>query len=480
MRLLRFSWSLLGVLVLAARVAPTAIVRADDETSTLDLILTPQAEPVPALRYRLLPSTAELNPGNAVPVYLRFFAEQSEAKKLVREKAAPLLAESSDAFPVDEARDLTQMLSGRLQQLAFAARRDECDWAYPLLEQREQVHEILLPDIQEIRLAARLLALKARVEIARDEHDEAIRTIETGLAMARHISEPPFLVTKLVGIAVADEFLDRVEELISRPDAPNLSWALASLPRPLIDIRGGLELEGALSEWILPELAQLDQPRTEAEWESRLVRLHERLVRLQAEGGDDLANVIPGDIGEFRAEMAADALAFFEEQGQAVPESESEAEQIIRSFAGRNRRILDEELKTAFLPIDEALPLYARRADPKRDRAAYIFIPPFTEPAEIAASLRDVRLRQAALDRRVAAFRVIEAIRWHASANEGTLPASLDAIEVIPVPVDPITGRPFVYRTERQSALLESPPMPPSLSFSLPIVRISYRFTFRE
>jgi hypothetical protein len=60
------------------------------------------------------------------------------------------------------------------------------------------------------------------------------------------------------------------------------------------------------------------------------------------------------------------------------------------------------------------------------------------------------------------------------------LAASLDAIEVIPVPVDPITGRPFVYRTEHQSVLLEAPPMPLSLSLSLPIARISYRFTFRQ
>ena len=35
------------------------------------LVVSPAAEPVPALKYRLLPSYADLNPGDAAPIYLR-------------------------------------------------------------------------------------------------------------------------------------------------------------------------------------------------------------------------------------------------------------------------------------------------------------------------------------------------------------------------------------------------------------------------
>ena len=35
------------------------------------LVLSPAAAPVPALKYRLLPSSADLIPGDAAPIYLR-------------------------------------------------------------------------------------------------------------------------------------------------------------------------------------------------------------------------------------------------------------------------------------------------------------------------------------------------------------------------------------------------------------------------
>ena len=34
-----------------------------------ELVLSPAAAPVPSLKYRLLPSWADLNPGDAAPIY---------------------------------------------------------------------------------------------------------------------------------------------------------------------------------------------------------------------------------------------------------------------------------------------------------------------------------------------------------------------------------------------------------------------------
>ena len=36
----------------------------------------------------------------------------------------------------------------------------------------------------------------------------------------------------------------------------------------------------------------------------------------------------------------------------------------------------------------------------------------------------------------------------HASTNEGSLPSTLEEIRVVPVPVDPATGRPFTYEVK--------------------------------
>ena len=35
------------------------------------VVVSPAAEPVPALKYRLVPSSADLIPGDAAPIYLR-------------------------------------------------------------------------------------------------------------------------------------------------------------------------------------------------------------------------------------------------------------------------------------------------------------------------------------------------------------------------------------------------------------------------
>jgi hypothetical protein len=60
-------------------------------------------------------------------------------------------------------------------------------------------------------------------------------------------------------------------------------------------------------------------------------------------------------------------------------------------------------------------------------------------------------------ERTLAALRVIEAIRLHASATGGALPERLTDISVVPVPDDPVTGKPFEYRRVGATALLQSP-----------------------
>ena len=45
------------------------------------LTLTPQAVPVPALKYQLFPLSSDLKEGNAVPIYLRLRQEQCDAAR---------------------------------------------------------------------------------------------------------------------------------------------------------------------------------------------------------------------------------------------------------------------------------------------------------------------------------------------------------------------------------------------------------------
>ena len=54
------------------------------------------------------------------------------------------------------------------------------------------------------------------------------------------------------------------------------------------------------------------------------------------------------------------------------------------------------------------------------------------------------------------ALRVVEAVRMHA-AEAGRLPASLDDIVIVPVPVNPITTLPYLYRLDGKMAVLDLP-----------------------
>jgi hypothetical protein len=73
-----------------------------------------------------------------------------------------------------------------------------------------------------------------------------------------------------------------------------------------------------------------------------------------------------------------------------------------------------------------------------------------------------VRVAAIRLERELDAVQCIEAIRLYANAHEGKLPNSLEAITDAPVPLDPVTGKPFLYQVNGDSATL-SAPAPPGL-----------------
>src|SRR5262249_3086845 len=86
-----------------------------------------------------------------------------------------------------------------------------------------------------------------------------LHTIQTGLVMARHICNADTMIQSLVGIAIAHVMLGLVEEMIQQPDAPNLYWALATLPRPFCDIRKPMHYEMATIYRSFPQLREFEK-----------------------------------------------------------------------------------------------------------------------------------------------------------------------------------------------------------------------------
>ncbi len=361
------------------------------------------------------------------------------------------------------------MWEKHLRQVEFGSRRQTCRWNYTIPEQRDRVFTILLPDLQYFRRWIRLLAVKVRVEALDHRFEVAIPTLETGLAFARHVGEGPFLVNANVGANNAHILLNELETLISQPGAPNLYWALTTLPRPLIAFRDAAERELAFGRWMIPELNDLDQPRSPLEWSARLARLYARLVQFEA----DARNLErSGGINSLKTEPVAPLPDYAHFPTEVLPEERnSDAEAIVRYLAHLEEVYRDAETKAAALPFPEAGPFYdeadRQRVEAMRGplRTLYAIL---QEPV-----VRRGFLNETLLDRRIAALRVIEALRIHAD-QVGHLPKTLAEIHTVPIPLGPLSGNPFEYQLDGETATLPAPPGLPARAIA------KYRITLRR
>jgi hypothetical protein len=74
--------------------------------------------------------------------------------------------------------------------------------------------------------------------------------------------------------------------------------------------------------------------------------------------------------------------------------------------------------------------------------------------------IAQARYALARVDRHIAMLRTIEALRDYAARHDGRPPQSLDQITDVPLPIDPFTGRPFVYHVDGQKVVIDAP-IPP-------------------
>lgn len=196
MRTLRIPMSLPTAAAISASVlialAVPRVGRGDDPPpKAFELTLSPAAEPVPALKYQLLPPPEDQVRGNAAPIYLRVVFEHASGEwhRLLRDEPRRLLELGTANMPLDEAEKTLSTFETVLAQISAAGRYSDCDWEYV---QEEDPLQTLLPDAQSMRNYARLLQLQARYEIRKGNPPAAVASLRDGFALARHVSRAPF------------------------------------------------------------------------------------------------------------------------------------------------------------------------------------------------------------------------------------------------------------------------------------------------
>jgi len=421
----------------------------------ITLTVKPATTPTPSLRYKLLPEMRDLTPGNAAQLYYRSYSPEWQIhRKPEQQKLIADWSEDTTKMPPGEMKWVTT--SKMLEEVDRAARREYCNFEL-LPRLREDGVGTLLPDLQGFREIARLLAMRARFENAAGEHDKAIETFKTGFALARHISEGGTLIHALVAIAITQSMCFQIEQCMMSPGAPNLYHALTYLPHPFIDMRKSYEGERLLFDSLFPGIRDSLTPgRLKAMRESDLEAMQERLTGLakslqidpKERGLDQFLKAIDDVAAEGRKTLVK--LGHKEDLVKKLPAFQA----ALMLEVYNSDRLYDDTIRMTQLSYPEAAKaLKELEKEMKTPQPGHTFV------ALLLPAMSKVNDAQTRMERRLAAMRVIEAVRLHAAANKGAIPATLDAIKGVKVPLDPSTDKPFDYKVDASTFTLSSPGM---------------------
>ena len=438
------SRTLLCCIALAAFALPA---RAEQTITSTEMVIRltvqPMPAPKPALRYLLLPDLKEMTPGNPIPNYLRCLLDQ------------------------DFTADRETLSRSALRLADQAARMDKPDWQI-LLKLKTDGIGLLLPDLQKMRMLAAALQERFHDEVAQHRFDDALRTAKTMFALSRHMGEHPTLIGDLVAIAIAFVTINPLEEMLEQPGCPNLYWALTSLPDPLISLSKGLEGERVL---IRSEFRELDDREPMSKDQIKKLIFHIDNLRKQEGKFDKKVNGARAWIDarakdEKLLEAARRRVIEYgipEQRGMRFPADQVIVLDAMREYEERR----DEVFKFMNLPTWQVEAML-RRAKPVKT-------PTLFDTLLIAP--HKVRRAQGRLEQRIALLRHVEALRLYAAEHDGKLPDKLSDIDV-PLPDDPVTGKPFAYKVEEGTAHLRG--SPPRGEEKNPAYNVHYEITLRK
>ncbi len=426
--------------------------------------LSPSAKPANTrlLKHLLYPDSLELTPGNAATVWMRAGrAAASTRPKSIEEENKWLSAADTPLkqLPRDQVRDFLARYDRTLRLADEAARKNRCDWELPpLLTQNLGTYSF--DEVQSCREIANLLSLQSRLEMSEGKLDQALHTLQTGFALARHASQGDSLIQSIVGIAIAQVMLNRVEEFIQLPDAPNLYWALATLPNPFVDIRTALDTELNAVYRSFPLLRQLESlETTPADFDRLGNDLTMEFAKLS--GGS------AADRMQMRLVVIAAVLKTYPPakewliaQGQTEKRvEEMPALQAVLAYQLQQyNELRDEILAGTSLPPWQAVPAL-RQVDRKIFRLhAEGNINPFLLLVPAATKVQESCV---SLQRNIAILRAAESLRGYAGAHDGKVPDQWSENSEVPTVIDPLTGRSFddgYYQVMDATAILAIPP----------------------
>jgi hypothetical protein len=414
------------------------------EEAVVRLAVRPMRAPQPALKYQLLPELGELNPGNAAQNYMKCFMEQ---RIFFYSKEGAAERTRYQTLPLSElaAIKLAGYGGSALGQADWAARLDSLDWQDVSRVQGGRIERVPA-ELGPLQILAAALQARFRIEVAGRRFDDAIRTAKTMFALGRHLGEHSTEIADVIGLSAVHMGLGTLEEMVQQAGCPNLYWALTHLPSPLVDLRKGVQGDRTV---VSAELALLrnDVPMTERELERFVGRISGVISFAREQSGQPPRN-LRARLGTRvkDAERVRAARARLVAAGCAAD--------VVKKLGPLQIILLDEK-QTYEIERDDRIklltvPLWqidsmAGTVEPTQDAQGLL--------ADLLPHIVELRRTQGLLEQQIALLRHVEALRLHAADHGGKLPETLSEVAV-PLPVDPFSGKPFLYAHQGATAQL--------------------------
>lgn len=403
---------------------------------------------VPALKHRFWLPESKLNPGNASTHFLRAIVLLGDQPREFKQNLYDLLDAENPA--PDELEKLLASADPILSEISKAASCEDLSYDLRLRDvDGFDFFKVLLPEIQQSRELARLLVLKFRLQMLKEDIDGAVATLQDGFRLAGFIGSGETLIQSLVGIAIQSIMIEELPALMNK--GINVYWPLASLPADVISVRRAIELELSSVHRLLPALREAEtQDYGEDYWNQAWADIVDSMSGLlQLEKTDSVGIAV---LGVTASEAARRRLI---EGGQEPEKVKSlpAMRAVLWDASLEIQRISDDLSKINLLPDTVPAALRDELADEvfaeikaKEKNSGGAALASLLFPAYQAARNATIRGRY-----RIAQLMNVEAVRAFYASN-GRYPESLDELRDTPAIVNPYDGRSFSYRVERTRA----------------------------
>jgi hypothetical protein len=318
-----------------------------------------------------------------------------------------------------------------------------------------------LPDPDYLWEFGNLVAVRARLQIADGDVKAALHTLQTGFALAKHESQLPKLRDSFFVDDFTSAILRQLDYFVQEPKAPNLYWALTDLPRPLIDMRKVVERDRLALYRKFPGITEAAaDPNAGLMTEKQVQDCVAVLIRYVPQRTPPVVLYFT-EFDFRRTELSRRLTEHYEEHkkvllDQGRPKEKVEAmphvQVALLAELHRYDQALDNQMKWYNEPYFKVADRVEAMAKALREKPPGQGILP-----DRIFDVLDVYRARVGVERRINALRCLEAIRAYAAAHAGKLPASLDDVKDVPIPLDPVTGKAFVYKVADGKATLESP-----------------------